>query len=46
VTIDTPTAYKVPFGMLTDGSLRSPEIFAPAIIPVTAGKNIPNTVKK
>ena len=38
-------AVNVPSGMALRGSLRSPDIFTPAIIPVTAGKNIANTIK-
>ncbi len=33
----------VPIGMDLLGSLRSPDMLAPAIIPVTAGKNIAKT---
>ena len=36
----------IPFGMATAGSFRSPDKFAPATIPVTAGKNTPKTEKK
>ena len=39
-------AHKVPFGMLFCGSVKSPEMFAPAKIPVAAGKKIENTEKK
>ena len=39
-------ALNVPFGMATDGSFKSPEIFEPARIPVAAGKKIEKTVKK
>ncbi len=34
----TPTAHKVPRGMLRDGSFRSPDMLTPAMMPVTAGK--------
>ena len=37
---------RVPFGIASEGSFRSPLRFAPAIIPVTAGKKTANTVKK
>ena len=37
---------KLPFGMATAGSFKSPDRFAPATIPVTAGKKTPNTLKK
>ena len=33
-------------GILCAGSAKSPEMFAPAIIPVAAGKYTENTVKK
>ena len=36
----------ITFGMATDGSFKSPEMFDPARIPVAAGKNIEKTVKK
>lgn len=39
-----PTAVSVPRGMLLEGSLSSPDIFAPAMIPVTPLKRTPNTV--
>ena len=39
-----PTALSVPRGMLFEGSLSSPDIFAPAIIPVTPLKRTPNIV--
>ena len=32
--------------MAVAGSFKSPDKFAPATIPVTAGKNTPNTEKK
>ena len=36
----------LPFGIAVAGSFRSPDKFAPATIPVTAGKNTPKSVKK
>ena len=42
----TPIAMKVPFGIAMAGSFRSPLMLAPAVIPVTAGKNTANTVQK
>src|SRR5210317_2002358 len=39
-------AHKVPKGILLFGSLSSPDIFAPAIIPVAAGKNTAKTIQK
>lgn len=36
----------VPRGIEVDGSLRSPDMLAPAIIPVMAGKYTPKTVMK
>ena len=38
-------ASRVPFGIAFSGSLRFPDMFAPASIPVAAGKKIANTVK-
>ena len=40
------TTISLPFGMAVAGSFKSPDRFAPATIPVTAGKNTPNTLKK
>ena len=42
----TPMAQSVPVGILFLGSLSSPDIFAPAIIPVAAGKNTAKTIQK
>ena len=39
-------ASSVPFGMDFCGSAKSPEMLAPANMPVAAGKNIENTEKK
>ena len=39
-------ASRVPFGMAVPGSFKSPLRFAPATIPVTAGKNTAKTEKK
>jgi len=36
----------LPFGIAVAGSFRSPDKFAPATIPVTAGKKTPKTEKK
>lgn len=36
----------VPFGIAFCGSFKSPDILAPANIPVAAGKNTENTLKK
>ena len=38
-------ATKVPLGMAVWGLARSPEMFAPAMIPVAAGKKIEKTFK-
>jgi hypothetical protein len=38
-------ARRVPFGMALCASRKSPEILAPAKIPVAAGKNMANTEK-
>ena len=38
-------ACSVPFGIFFCASTRRPEIFAPAIIPVHAGKNIAKTFR-
>ena len=38
--------FTVPLGMAVPGSLRSPDRFAPATIPVTAGKKTPNLERK
>lgn len=40
------TAAKVPLGMSLDGFRRSPLMLMPAMIPVTVGKNTPNTVNQ
>jgi len=45
-THPVPIAAKVPFGMSLDGFLKSPLMLIPAIIPVTVGKNTPNTVNQ
>lgn len=39
-------AKRVPLGMAVPGSFKSPDMFAPAIIPVVAGKNTAKTEKK
>ena len=39
-------ASKVPHGMDLSGFLRSPDILAPAVIPVAAGKKIAKAVQK
>ena len=39
------TAAIVPLGILREGSFKSPERFDPAIMPVTEGKNIPNSIR-
>ena len=39
-------AARVPTGMEREGSLRSPDMLTPAIIPVTAGKNRAKTDQK
>ena len=41
---DTPSAQSVPSGMLDPGSFRSPDMLAPAVIPVTAGKKMAKVV--
>jgi len=41
-----PQASSVPCGMAMLGFFRSPDMFAPARIPVAAGKNTAKTVKK
>ena len=41
-----PTAQSVPFGIDLLGSSRSPDMDAPARIPMQAGKSTPNTVWK
>jgi len=41
-----PMAVKVPNGIAFPGFLRSPDMFTPAMIPVTAGKNKAKIVKK
>ena len=38
-------AAMVPTGIARLGSFRSPDMFTPAMIPVTAGKNTANTVQ-
>lgn len=38
------TAQRVPFGIDFPGSLSSPDILAPAIMPVTPLKSTPNTM--
>lgn len=43
--IEMSSDRSVPFGIALAGSFRSPEIFAPAWMPVTLGKNIANTEK-
>ncbi len=40
------TARIVPFGMLLCGSLKSPDMEMPDMIPVTAGKKIAKTDQK
>ena len=40
------TELKVPMGMLFLAFVKSPDIFAPAITPVTAGKKTANTIQK
>lgn len=35
-----------PLGMALEASFRSPDMLAPAMMPVTAGKKTANTVKK
>ena len=40
------TAPKVPFGIDLDGSLSSPDMFAPAMIPVTPENMTPKTKGK
>ena len=39
-------AHMVPFGIEAEGSLRSPERFEPAMIPVTEGKKMPMRIAK
>lgn len=39
-------AARVPLGMSLEGCRRSPLILMPAMIPVTVGKNTPNTVNQ
>ena len=41
----TTTASRVPRGMLRPGFFRSPDMFAPAMMPVAAGKKTANTVQ-
>merc|ERR550532_2770142 len=45
-TVEIPIADRVPFGISLEGFLKSPEILAPAIIPVTAGKKMASTDQK
>ena len=42
----TAMAAIVPTGMLRRGSLRSPDMLAPAMMPVEAGKNTAKTTQK
>ena len=42
----TPMAAKVPRGIARVGSSRSPDMFTPAMMPVTAGKKTAKTVQK
>ena len=39
-------AQRVPLGILFFGNSNSPDILAPAMIPVAAGKNTANTIQK
>ena len=45
-TVEMPIERNVPCTMLLAGSLSRPEMLAPAMMPVTAGKKIANTEKK
>ena len=38
-------AHRVPVGILLFGSFNSPDMFAPAIIPVAAGKKTAKTIQ-
>ena len=42
----SPMAERVPTGMLFRGSRSSPDMLAPAMMPVAAGKNTANTAQK
>lgn len=44
--IDIRSANIVPLGIALAGSFKSPQMFAPACIPVTLGKKIAKTLKK
>ena len=45
ITNETPMPARIPTGKFFLGSLTSPDIAAPASIPVTAGKNIAKTTQ-
>ena len=46
MTMDNPTAAKVPSGRLLAGSFRSPDMLTPWVNPVTAGKKIAKSTQK
>ena len=41
----TPMAHIVPTAMLRRGSFKSPDMFAPAMMPVAAGKKTAKTIQ-